>query len=451
MPKKSLFLMITVLLLCCGQVFSSGFAIIEQSVSGLGNSFAGGAAGAEDAGTIFYNPAGMMLLEGQQVIAGAHLVMPSTKFTTETATNAIGTSLGSDNGGEGGVDKVVPNLYYANRISDRLAFGLGINAPFGLATKYNKTWVGRYHAIESEVMTININPAVAFKATDKLSFGFGVSAQYMDATLSSMVDGGLVVFAGSGYDMAYAGLVSNTAYDVLAENTADDWGYGYNLGMIYEFSESTRFGLAYRSEIKHRLEGEVKASVPAALLGLNPALAGYFQTQNINGSITLPATASISFFHQLTDKLALMADISWTQWSSFDELTINFEGSGIAGNTSTTTTENWDDTWRYAIGASYQVTESLLLRTGVAFDETPIPDEYRTPRIPGEDRIWLSLGAGYRILDSLVLDAAYAHLFVSDSKMEKSAANPEDASRGTVVGKFENSVDILSVQLSYNF
>ncbi len=451
MTKKSLFLVMMLLLLCCGQASASGFAIIEQSVSGLGNSFAGGAAGAEDSSTVFFNPAGMMLLEGQQITAGTHLIMPSTKFKAETATNAIGTTLGNDNGGEGGVDKVVPNLYYTNRISEKLAFGLGITAPFGLATEYDKTWVGRYHAVESDVMTVNINPAVAFKATDKLSFGFGISAQYMDATLSSMVDGGLVVYAGSGYNSAYAGLVSNPAYDVLVENTGDDWGYGYNLGMMYEFTPGTRMGLSYRSEIKHKLEGQVKSSVPAALLALNPTLAGYFQTQDINGSITLPAMASISFFHQLTDKLALMADISWTEWSSFDELTINFEGTGIAGNPDTTTTENWDDTWRYAIGASYQATERLLLRTGLAYDETPISDEYRTPRIPGEDRIWLSLGVGFQILERLALDAGYVHLFVDDSKMEKSASTPEDASRGTVVGEFENSVDIVSVQLSYNF
>ncbi len=464
MQNKSLLLLMSILLLWCGQTFASGFAIIEQSVSGLGNAFAGGAASAEDASTVYYNPAGMMLLDGSQATAGVHYIMPSVKFKSEQDANVLGGDLGSDNGGQAGITKIVPNLYYSNRISDKLAFGLGINAPFGLSTEYDKTWVGRYHAVDSEVVTININPSVAFKLTDKLSFGVGLNAQYMEATLSSMVDGGLVnASLASRYasgditpvtsmaDFAMAAdptNISNTQNDILAENEADDWSYGFNLGLMYEFSKDTRLGAMYRSEIKHKLKGEVKTTVPTSM----EHLAVLFAEQDINGTVTLPAMAGVSVFHQLTEKLAIMADITWTQWSSFDELTINFEGTGIADSSSTTTTENWDDTWRYSVGATYQATEDLLLRIGTAYDETPISDEYRTPRIPGEDRIWLSFGAGYKILDNLVIDAAYTHLFVKDSKMEKYATpDTEDESRGTVIGEFENAVDIASIQLTYNF
>jgi len=431
--------------------FASGFAIIEQSVSGLGNAFAGGAASAEDASTIFFNPAGMTLLDGQQVVAGVHLIIPSTKFTSTTATNALGASLGTNNGGDGGKTALVPNFYYSSKLNDQVSIGLGVTAPFGLTTEYDPQWVGRYHAVKSDVLTLNLNPAIAYRVNEQLSLATGVSAQYIDVTLSSMVDGGLVAFSASGNNPALIPLVSNPAYDVLVENTGDDWGYGFNLGALYEFSRSTRLGLAYRSEIEHKLAGKVTSSVPAALTGLNPALAAAFLEQDINGSITLPASASLSLFSQVNDKLAVMGDVTWTGWSSFDKLTINFEGTGIAGNSSTTTTENWDDTWRYALGASYQATDDLKLRTGLAYDETPIADAYRTPRIPGEDRLWVSLGAGYQLGESLHLDGAYAHLFISDSKMQKSAANAEDTARGTVVGEFENAVDIVSVQLAYSF
>ncbi len=463
MQNKSLLLLIAIFIFGCGQVFASGFAIIEQSVSGLGTAFSGGAASADDPSTVFFNPAGMMLLEGQQATAGVHYIMPSVKFKTEKAESTMlpdGSGgymtipLGSDNGGQAGITKIVPNLYYSNRVSDKLAFGLGINAPFGLSTEYDKTWVGRYHAVESEVVTININPSVAFQVTEKLSIGAGFNAQYMEATLSSMVDGGLV-----GVKAGAAITPSQTANDVYVKNNADDWGYGYNLGLIYAFTPKNRLGLHYRSEIKHKLEGDVKVDVPASLytttfthpLYGDIPLASLFSNQDINGTIILPATASVSYFHQLTDKLAVMADVTWTEWSSFDKLTINFEGAGIAGNSSTTTTEKWDDTWRYSIGATFQASDDLLLRIGTAYDETPISDKYRTPRIPGEDRIWLSLGAGYKVLDHLMVDVAYTHLFVKDSKMEKSASDPEDASRGTVVGEFENAVDIASIQLTYTF
>jgi len=444
MSKKCFSLLLGLVFLIAGSstAFASGFAIIEQSVSGLGTAFSSGAA-ASDASTVFFNPAGMTLLEGQQVTAGVHFIIPSAEFKTKKAENVLGVPLSGGDGGNGGETAVVPNFYYTNKINDRLSIGLGITAPFGLRTDYNKTWVGRYHAVESDVKTININPAIAYKVTDKFSIGVGVSAEYMDVTLSSMIDGGLVYYKATG-NPSY---ISNSDFDVFAENKADDWGYGYNLGAIYEFTPDTRIGIAYRSEIKHKLEGDIDTDVPSVLAPLD----SLFQDQDIHGKITLPATASFNVYSKITDRFALMADVTWTEWSSFDELTIHFEEAPIAGQDSTTTTEKWDDTWRYSLGATFQATEALILRSGVAYDETPIPDDYRTPRIPGEDRYWVTLGAGYQFTEYLSMDVAYAHLFVDDSKMQKSASNPEDAARGTVVGEFDNSVDIASIEFSYRF
>jgi len=452
MSKKcfSLLLGLVLLVATSSTVFASGFAIVEQSVSGLGVSFSGAVSG-DDASSMFFNPASISLIDGQQAVAGVHIIFPSTKFDAELAENAVHMPLGGGDGGDGGVTAVVPNLYYSNKLNEKWSIGLGINAPFGLATDYNKTWVGRYHAKESDVATININPVVAYKVTDQLTLAVGVSAEYMDVTLSSMVDGGLV---NTGLAMAGSPLadipmaldptnISNSANDIFAENTADDWAFGFNLGLMYEFTPDTRIGLAYRSEIKHKLEGDVDFKIPASVSFLAPM----FVDQDISGDITLPATASVNFYTKVTDKLALMADVTWTGWSCFDELTIDFESSG----TSSTTTEEWDDSWRYSLGGTFQATEALLIRAGVAYDETPISDDYRTPRIPGEDRFWVSLGAGYQFTERLHMDVAYAHLFVDDSKMEKYASNPEDTARGTVVGTFENAVDIASIQFSYSF
>lgn len=447
--------------------FASGFAIIEQSVSGLGNAFAGAAASAEDATTIFFNPAGMTLLEGQQVSAGVHVIVPSAEFTATAApTNVAGAPIRDASGApiasgssasDAGQTGVVPNFYYTNKVSDKLAVGLGINAPFGLATEYDKTWAGRYHAVESAVATININPTIAYQVNEQLSLAAGVSAQYIDVTLSSMVDGGLVNanLAQAGSPAANLALaadptsLSNPANDVFVENTADDWGYGYNLGLLYQFNEGTRAGLSYRSQIKHKVSGEVTTSVPTTVANL--AAAGLFAEQSINGSITLPASASLSLYHQVNERLALLGDISWTEWSTFEKLVINFEGAGIATKSNSPTTENWEDTWRYSLGASYQATEALLLRTGVAYDESPIEDPFRTPRIPGESRTWITVGAGYQFTDRLSADVAYAYLFVADSTVDKSTTTPEDVSRGNLAGEYENAVNIASVQLNYRF
>ena len=458
MSRKSfsLFIGLALFLATSSTAYASGFAIIEQSVSGLGTAFSSGAA-ATDASTVFFNPAGMVFLEGQQVNVGVHFISPSAEFDSKEGTNALAggpydafSALGGGDGGNGADNAVVPNFFYTNKINDRLSLGLGITAPFGLVTDYNKEWVGRYHAKESDVMTININPAVAYKLTDKITVAAGVSAEYMDVTLSSMIDGGLVNFSiGNplGLPMGGLGAVSNTDYDVFAENTADDWGYGFNLGAIYEFTPETRIGFAYRSEITHKLKGDIDMDVPSSMAGLE----SLFQDQDIHGKITLPATASFHGYSKITERFALMADVTWTDWSTFDELVIHFEGDDIAGNDRTTTTEKWDDTWRYSLGATFQATNTLLLRTGVAYDETPISDDYRTPRVPGEDRYWVSFGAGYQFTESITMDLAYAHLFVDDSKMQKYTTDPEDTARGTVVGEFDNSVDIVSVGFTYKF
>ncbi|MCF6179815.1 MAG: outer membrane protein transport protein, partial [Geopsychrobacter sp.] len=344
---------------------------------------------------------------------------------------------------DGGVVGVVPNLYYVNNPGNGWAFGLGVNAPFGLATDYGKTWLGRYHAVESDVRTININPSVAYQVTEKLSLGAGVSAQYIDVTLSSMVNGGLAAFSATS---GAIGTPNSTSDDIFVENKADDWSYGYNLGALYQFKEGCRIGISYRSKIKQELEGTTNTTVPTSIA----AIGAGFPDQNVSGTIDLPASASLSVYHELSSKLALLGDVSWTDWSSFEKLTLNFAGAGIGGKSSTTTVENWNDTWRFSIGALYQLTDALKLRGGLAFDPTPIPDSaHRTPRIPGEDRTWVSLGAGYKFSERISGDLAYAHLFVPDSDINQSLA--DNPSAGSLVGSTDNSVDIASVQLVVSF
>lgn len=431
----------------------AGFALIEQSVSGLGTAFSG-AASAEDASTVYFNPAGMMLLKGQQVVGGIHYIMPKAEFSKTSATNAIGATISGGDGGEGGVSKVVPNLYYVKTF-DKMALGLGINAPFGMATEYDKTWVGRYHAVNSNVKTVNINPSVAFKANDKLSLGVGVSAQMLEVNLTNMVDFGL-----SSYSTHLTpALTSNSSADIYADMNADSWGYGYNLGALYQYSDSGRIGLAYRSKITHDVEGDVDFTVqnPAFLAGVSPLLAGaanaYFPDQDISASMSLPASASINVYQKVNPKWAVMADITWTDWSTFDKLVIEFDqGIGAGGATKESVTqEQWNDNLRYSVGTTFQANDALTLRAGVAYDQTPISeDKYRTPRIPDNSRTWLAGGIGYAITENVALNVGYAHLFVKESKSDKSATG-EDQSRGALKGTYDTSVDIASTELVVKF
>lgn len=440
--------------------FSAGFALVEQSVSGLGTAFSG-SAGAQDATTVFTNPAGMTLLEGTQTAGALHYINPSAKFHKQSAQNAVPLALGGPNnisGGEGGnAGKVgyVPNLYATSNFG-KVAVGLGINAPFGLATEYSADWVGRYHALKSSVRTMNINPAVAFKVGNRLNLGVGVNAQYLDVQLTNMVDFGLATLSSH----LTPALASNQNMDIYSDLKADSWGFGWNVGALYQYADHGRLGLAYRSQIEHSVEGDGNFTVrnPAFIGAVSPLLLGaataYFPDQGVSGDITLPATASLNVYHEITPSWAVMADVTWTEWSTFDKLVIKFDqgvGSGLATKQSVTT-ENWDDNWRYSIGTTVKTSDALTLRGGLAYDQSPIASAtYRTPRIPDEDRFWIALGGSYKLNEQISLELGYAHLFVKDAKLDKQFSDPENLSKGSLVGEYQNHVDIASAQLNYRF
>ncbi|MDX1592805.1 MAG: outer membrane protein transport protein [Gammaproteobacteria bacterium] len=421
-----------------GQANASGFMIVEQSVHEVGRAISGATAGADNLGTLFFNPAGITRIEGTQGSAALHVIMPSAEFQGSGTTNIPASPGLPISGGNSETDEVglVPNLYLVTDFDDRIKYGLGINAPFGLVTEYDPDWVGRYHAIRSELASLNINPTVAYRVDDRLSLGFGLSAVYTDVELTNAVDGvlaatslgfcpGLPVCAvppGSG------------AADGLVRLEGNDWGFGFNLGLLYELDDATRVGVAYRSRIDHTLEGESTTSV----LGLQ-------QVELIEADLTLPDTLSVGVVHRYGPRWAVLADVAWTNWSEFDELRVV---SRTDGGTLLTQPENWDDTWRYSLGIEFSPDTAWTWRGGVAFDETPIPSaELRTPRVPGEDRTWLSLGFSWAPSEKLQVDFAYAHLFVDDSRIDN-----VDASFGyTLTGEYENSVDIVSAQLSYRF
>ena len=422
-------------LIASGSAFGAGFALIEQSVSGLGNAYSGGAASAEDATTIFYNPAGMTRLNNNQLIVGAHVIIPTVEFNNEGSSHVTGASLTGDDGGDAGVTKLIPNFYYSRKLSDRFAIGLGINAPFGLATEYDDDWVGRYHAIESDLMSININPSFAYKVTDKLSIGAGVSAQYIDVKLTNAVDFGTI-----GFFAGVPGLLPQ-ANDGSVELEGNSWGFGFNAGLLYEFTKNTRVGVAYRSAIDQDLDGDADfKNVPAAL---RPT----FRDDDVSADITFPDSLSVSFFHQFNPQWMVMADFTWTDWRHFKELVVDFDG-GLPSNI---TTENWQDSYRTSVGVTFVPDHNWTFRAGTAYDTSAVEDkQHRTPRIPDSDRIWAALGLGYQISKAMSLDMGYAHLFINDPEIDKSATG-EDQLRGALKGTFDADIDIISAQLTITF
>jgi len=399
---------------------ASGFAIIEQSVTGLGAAFAGSAAAAEDASSIFFNPAGLTNLDRSEIDVALNYIAPQAEFSGEGYT-PFGSSLTGGNGGDAGPSAIVPNFYYSRSINQTTVFGLGINAPFGLVTEYDENWKGRYHAVKSDLKTININPTLAFKTTEKLSLGFGLNVQKAEVELTSMAD--LGAMGGANFSQTSDGKINVEA---------DDWSWGYNLGLTYQVSQTTRLGLAYRSKISHTLKGAGKIT--------QQATGNTIASGNILGKISLPESLSLAVHHQINKKWALLADASWTRWSRFKDLTIAGDGTFP----SSSKPENWSNSMRYGLGLTYQHSDKWKFRTGIAYDETPISDEFRTPRIPGNDRTWLAVGASYQYSENIVIDAGYSHLFVSNTTI-----NDTDSNGYNISGSYDGEVDILAVQVRW--
>ena len=408
-------IVLSIALVTASSAQAAGFALIEQSASGMGNAFAGAAATAEDASTIFFNPAGMTYIDGTQAVSALHLIKPNAEFKDDGSIAGAGRPLG-DEGPNAGDLAFVPNFYLMTEISPSVKIGVGVNAPFGLKTEYDDEWLGRFQANKSEVKTININPSIAFKVNERLSLGFGVSAMRAEATLTRSLNFG--PFAESSVKVK-----------------GDDWGFGFNLGAIYQATQDTRIGVAYRSKVKQRLEGKAKITLPAPFSSTS---------EDVKAAIDLPESFSVSLFSRVNNKWDVMADATLTRWSRFKELRIVRDSGALLA----LTPENWENTMRYSVGASYHYSDKVKLRAGAAYDQEAIKDEFRTARIPGNDRKWVALGASYIASPMSTFDIGYTHLFISDAEIDD---NQLASGNGRLVGDFEGSVDILSLQYTHNF
>ncbi len=445
----------TTLLGVVGGAQAAGFALIEQSASGMGNAFAGMSARSDDPSTQYFNPATMAFMKkGTQLTIGGHIVSPNASLHDESARNATtgfgNIAVSGNDGGNAGNLAFVPNIYFKMDLNDDVALGLGVSVPFGLSTEYKDGWVGRYHALESTLETININPAVAWKPNEKLSIGGGISVQYVKAKLTNAIDSSAICRATAAVGTCSAlGLAvpGNAATDSYVKLEGDDISLGFNLGMVFKPNEQTTLGLAYRSTIEQNLDGKAKFKRSAGLNTLlNGAGSKLLTNTDIQAQVDLPENVSLSGAFQATPDLELLADVTWTNWSRFKELRIDFDNPAQADGV---TTENWDDNWRYSIGANYKLNSNLTLRSGLAYDETVVSDkQHRTPRIPDQNRTWLAFGASWAMSPVNTLDIGYAHLFIKDVKLDNTT---EGSIKHNLRGEYDSSVDILSVQLTHSF
>lgn len=424
-----------VLLACLGLPFTAqaalgaGFALKEQSATAQGNAFAGATAGADDISYMFFNPAALARHGGYQAEGVVSGIFAQADASGASGVDLAGNPISGAAGDDAAIDAVVPAFYASAQITDQIFLGLGVNAPFGLKTSYDEQWVGRYHALTSELRTINLNPSIAYRFNEWISIGAGLQAQYADARLTNAIDTGSLAGLPDG---------GTPAQDSFGEVEGDDWGFGYTLGVLIEPTERTRVGFGFRSQVVQEIEGDADFNLSAAGQGISAATGAFVDT-GATADVTTPASASFGVYHELNDRLALMGEFSWTDWSAFKELRIQFDNPAQSDSV---TVEAWEDSVFGALGATYQVNDALKLRGGVAFDESPIPEATRTPRIPGGNRYWVSVGASYAPAPWLEVSAGYTHIFVEDTEVRLDGSGA-DALRGSLSVDYDNQIDIV--------
>ena len=413
-------------LFCAVTAFGSGFQVLEQGASNIGTALAGSTANANnDASAAFWNPSAAIfsgLAVGEtQMDSSFTFMIPSFEFTDHGSTNPYldGSPKHGGNGGNAGRLSYIPNFYAMHRFDEEFALTLSMTSPYGLETDYDRDWVGRFHGINSDVMTLDINPSIVYRPLDWLSFSVGASAQWIHAELTQA-------------SMLYGQEIRTSA-------RGSSWSGGANVGMTINYMEGGRFGVAWRSEVSHTLTGNMHLDSSPMDNILFP----------ISADITMPQTVNVGVYQRLwgvLHRFAVMADYAWTGWSCFDELAL--KNSATGGPAGEPTTENWKDTSRVAVGFHYypMFSENVVFRWGAAWDESPIRgSEYRTPRIPCSDRIWLSTGIGYKY-KNMNFNLGYTYiLFYNDSDINSTNMS------GTVKGQYTGHAHLVSIQAGIRF
>ncbi|MGB5853932.1 MAG: outer membrane protein transport protein [Oceanisphaera sp.] len=387
--------------LAAGQVNAAAFQLAEQNVTGLGRAYAGEGAIGDNASVLGRNPAAMTLFDRPALSGGAVYINPEVDVTDNQT---------SEQANDIADDAVVPFFYYVHPINAQWVVGFGAFTNYGLATSYSPEFSAGEIGGKTSLETFNLNPNIAFKANDHVSLGAGFNAVYADAEF--------IRYAGQ-RGSAIPGVDRSTE---VANLSGDDWGYGWNIGLLLEADDNNRWALTYRSEVDLTLEGSYSNQFPG--------------TQSPGKlDLTLPAIAEISGFHQVQHDWAVHYGIMWTEWSSFKEL----KALSPQGSTLLEKPENFENSWRISLGTTHQLNDQWTLRGGLAYDKSPVPAEFRSISIPDVDRIWYSLGATYAYSQNLSIDGAFA--FLDGSKV---AVEQEES-------KFGSNYDMTSGGDAYLF
>lgn len=410
MKKFNQSLLATAMLLAAGGANAAAFQLAEVSTSGLGRAYAGEAAIADNASVVATNPALMSLFKTAQFSTGGVYVDSRINMNGDVASSITSASMKTTKYGSASERNVVPgafvpNLYFVAPVNDKFALGAGMNVNFGLKSEYDDDYDAGVFGGKTDLSAINLNLSGAYRVTQGLSLGLGVNAVYAKAQVER--NAGIIVESVKDSQAQTAlktvvpgtlipDLLTSKDKSVVSLQDRAAWGFGWNAGVMYQFNEANRIGLAYHSKVDIDFTDRTATS-----LGQKSIEAG--KTDNL--TLTLPDYLELSGFHQLTDKFAVHYSYKYTHWSRLTRLYASYEDGKKVFDKEL----QYSNNSRVALGASYNLDEKLTLRAGIAYDQAA-SRHHRSAAIPDTDRTWYSLGATYKFTPNLSVDLGYAYL-----------------------------------------
>lgn len=366
-------------------VYAAGFQLNEYTAAGLGRSFAGEGAIADSAASGSRNPATMTMFDRPSFSGGAIYVAPNVDITGNSP--VTGNSTSSKNVAP---NQWVPNLHFIMPLDDNWAIGASATSNYGLATKFNDGYAAGPLGGETELITGNFNLSTAYRINQHFSLGLGFNAVYAKAKIRRT--------AGELGPISSQGLISPSTE--VASLEGNEWGYGWNAGLLYEVDENNRYGFTYRSKVDIDFKGSYSNDIPRPLGGQGGS--------SVPGSLTLnlPEMWEISGYNRVAPQWAVHYSMAYTSWSQFQEL----KATSNDGRTLFQKHEGYKDAYRIALGTTYYYNDSWTFRTGIAFDDSPVPAQNRTISIPDQDRFWISAGTTYAFNKDASVDVGISYM-----------------------------------------
>ncbi len=405
-------------------VFAAGSYTPLMNVADLGNAYSGGAAIAQDASTNYYNSAGLVRIPHQQLVVSATGVLAHVKYTGSASAPGLGLPYNDSGSASTYSPALIPAIHYALPLSDALYFGMSVTEPYGVSYSYPDDSLVRYDIVSAKAQSLDLSPSLAYKVSDQFSVGVGIDALYMSVYQKYMV--------------RTQPFTVNS--DSIAKADLSGWGYGWHAGMLYQITPHTRVGLNYRSQIVNQLAGKSQLSV------YNGPATGTTTSNNFQSRITTPPTTSLSLYHDMTNRWAIMGTVDYTQWSVYKTVPVNNAASLGSQTVSISIPQYYHNAWRYAVGTSYQLTPRWLIRSGISYEQGASNATYRDMLIPEGTHTDIAVGGHYQASTTVGLDIGYVHNFFKAVPMNYVS----DYSHNSLNGSYRPAVDNLGLQLTWN-